>query len=47
MSELPTFLREGVETDVIFFKEIITWIPTTFEQVFEISKECIYPYFKI
>jgi hypothetical protein len=25
-SELPTFLREGIETDKIFFKEALVWV---------------------
>lgn len=26
LSELPTFLREGVETDKLYFKEVIVWV---------------------
>lgn len=25
-SELPTFLREGIETDKIYFKEALVWV---------------------
>ena len=26
LSELPTFLKEGLETDRLYFKDVIVWV---------------------
>lgn len=49
VSESPMFLREGVETDVIYFKEILVWVQVVFEEAleYELYNEYAYPFFTI
>lgn len=54
-SASATFLREGVETDIYYFREIVVWVPISLlqldtiyeESFFTDSHDLTYPYFTL